>query len=213
MQPSAWRYLGKADPERLAALTHSPPHADLAGALKRGLALRCFHREPREHDASYERAVFSGTVDHGLFDWFFNASTGYRGAFYAAPDVGVRANRALLDHLVEFLLDWALAQQPNRDRSWILASLSKPSAKAWLAEHPGLCPSCAGEWSSSYVSDLQIQNNRWENSSHVHAAWGRQVPRLTKIRIFGGFVDEHHGEWLAAHKSARATHISGHGWS
>ncbi len=161
----------------------------------------------------YERAVFCGIVDPRLFDWFFNSSTGYRGTFYEGPEIGARANRALLDQLAEHLVNWALTQQHDRDRSWILASLSQPSAKAWLAEYPGLCSLCEGEWSSSYVSDLQIQNNRWELSPRVNAAWGRQAPCLTKIRIFGGFIDEHHHEWLAAHKSERASHIWEHGWS
>jgi hypothetical protein len=213
MQPPPWHYVGNSDPQRLAALEEPQPYAELVGALQCGLTLRCFHREPREHDASYERAVFCGTVDSYLFDWFFNASTGYRGAFYEAPDAGTRANRTLLNHLTQFLLNWALSQQPDCDRSWILASLSRPSAKAWLAEYPGLCPSCAGEWDPSYVAELHIQNNRWEDSTHVHAAWGRQAPRLTKIRIFGGFIDEHHREWLAPHKAERATHICEYGWS
>lgn len=213
MQSTAWRYVGKADPARLAALAHPLPHAELAGALLRGLNLKCYHREPREHDASYARAVFCGTVDPRLFDWFFNARTGYRGAYYEAPAAGTLANRALVDQLFDPLVDWALAQQLDRDLPWILASLSKPSAKAWLAEYPGLCASCSGEWSTSYVSDLQIENFRWEAASHIHSTWGRQAPYLTKIRIFGGFIDSEQTEWLSAHKPDRATHIWEHGWS
>ena len=213
VQLSAWRYVGKADPDRLVALAQPSPRAELAGALERRLNLQCFHREAREHDATYKRAVFCGIVDIHLFDWFFNASTGYRGAFYEAPDEGTRANRILVDQLSNFLADWATAHQLEHDREWILASLSKPSAKAWLAEYPGLCASCSGEWSPSYVSDLQIENSRWETSSHVHSAWGRQAPSLTKIRIFGGFIDEQQNEWLAAHKTERATHIWEYGWS
>ena len=170
-------------------------------------------REPREHDASYARAVFCGTVDPRLFDWFFNARTGYRGAYYEAPAAGTLANRALVDQLSDLLVDWALAQQLDCDRPWILASLTKPSAKAWLAECPGLCASCSGEWSPSDVSELQIENSRWEAASHTHSTWGRQAPYLTKIRIFGGLIDSEQSEWLAAHKTDRAAHIWEHGWS
>jgi hypothetical protein len=152
-------------------------------------------------------------VDHSLFDLFFNSCTGYRGAFFEDPQTGISANRALFDDLSAFLIDWASTERPNDGRSWIQASLSQPSAKAWLAEHPGLCPKCAGEWSTSYVSDLKIQNDRWELSRHIHAAWGCQAPRLTKVRFFGGFIDKHHIEWLAPHKSERAKHIWEHGWS
>jgi hypothetical protein len=148
-----------------------------------------------------------------LFDWFFNATTGYRGAFFESASAGTQANRAFVDHLAPFLADWAIGQQLDPDRQWVLASLAKSSAKAWLAEYPGLCTMCAGEWSSSYGAELHIENSRWERSAHVHSAWGRQAPLLSKIRIFGGFVDAQQKEWLASHKTERAEHIWEHGWS
>jgi len=181
--------------------------------MQHGLALKCFHREPRQDNALFTRAVFCGTVDHKLFDWFFNASTGYRGAFFESPEVGISANRSLIEHLATLLAEWALSQQLEHDRQWILASFSQPSAKAWLAEHPGLWHLCAGEWSSTYESELLIENTRWETSSHVHSAWGRQAPSFSKIRIFGGFIDAAQNEWVASHKMERAKHIWEHGWS
>jgi hypothetical protein len=213
MNESAWRYVGKANPERLTALAQPLPNVKLPAALQCGLTLKCFHRESRSDEASYKRAVFCGTVDAQLFDWFFNAGTGYRGAFFESPDLGTRANRSLVDQLAPFLTDWALSQQLDRDRQWILASLSKTSAKAWLAEYPGLCNLCAGEWSTTYVSELHIENSRWETCAHLHSAWGRQAPRLSKVRIFGGFIDATQNEWLASHKAERAKHIWEHGWS
>lgn len=213
MQMSHWRYVREADPQRRRALEYPRPYAELVNGLLHGLALKCFHREARADDATFERAVFCGTVAPDLFDWFFNASTGYRGEFYRSPQVGTRANRTLLDQLTQFLLNWARSRQPNCDESWILASLSCPSAKAWLAEYPGLCPSCVGEWDQSAVAELHIQNDRWEHSPHVHAKWGQQAPLLTKVRIFGGFIDKQHREWLASHKTERATHIYEYGWT
>jgi hypothetical protein len=209
----AWRYKGTADSQRLFALTHPLPQAELPAALENGMKLECFHREPRHDNPAYRRAVFCASVQPALFDWFFNASTGYRGAFFDSPEVGTHFNRTLVDHLAPFLADWALTEKLVTDHHWILASLAKPSAKAWLAEHPGICPDCAGEWSSSYVSGLQIENSRWEQSLHVHSAWGRQAPLFSKIRIFGGFMDDQQNEWLAAHKQDRAKHICEHGWS
>lgn len=213
MQLPTWRYVGTAEPARLASLVRPLPFAELADALQRGLHLECFHREPRQDDAAYNRAVFCGCAGPDLFDWFFNASTGYRGAFFESPVIGSCANRSLIDELAHFLTDWAIAHEFDSDCQWILASLSKPSAKAWLAEYPGLCDKCAGEWSPSYISDLQIENSRWECSSHVHSTWGRQAPRLSKIRIFGGFIDAQLNEWLASHKTERSAHIWEHGWS
>jgi hypothetical protein len=213
VQSSSWRYIGKADPERLVALANPLPHAVLADALRKGLKLECFHREPRQDNHAYERAVFCGSVSLQLFDWFFNASTGYRGAFFDSVSAGTQANRALVDNLTPFLAEWAIAEQLDPDRQWVLASLAKPSAKAWLAEFPGLCDKCAGEWSPSYSAEVQIENSRWECSTHVHSAWGRQAPQLSKIRVFGGFIDLQQNEWLASHKAERAKHIWEHGWT
>lgn len=212
MQSPPWRYVGKGEPGRLAALTNPRPNAELAGALRSALTLQCFHSEPRQDDPAYERAVFCGTVSPELFDWFFNASTGYRGAFFESASAGTQANRALVDQLAPVLADWATAKQ-GADPQRVLASLAKPSAKAWLAEHPGLCPKCAGEWSSSYCAELCIENSRWECSSHIHSAWGRQAPQLSKIRVFGGFINAQRNEWLASHKAERAKNIWEHGWS
>ena len=213
MKQSTWRYTGKSEPPRIQALVRPRPWAELPEALREGLKLKCFHREARQNDHAYRRAVFCGSVNPSLFDQFFNASTGYRGSFFKSPEAGLRANRALLDQLADFLAGWAVLTKHEADPSWVLASLAQTSAKAWLAEYPGLCAHCEGEWSPSYVSDLQIENSRWECSSHVHSVWGRQAPSLSKIRIFGGFIDDQRNEWLAPHKAERATHIWEHGWS
>jgi hypothetical protein len=177
------------------------------------MSLKCFHWEPRQHGTTYERAVFCGAVDPEVFDWFFNATTGYRGAFFESPEVGNRENRLLVDGLTPFLAEWVLAQDSWHGVHRIRASLSKPSAKMWLAEYPGLCALCAGEWSSSYEPELRIYNSRWECSSHIHSAWGTHAPRMTKIRVFGGFMNADGNEWLASHKSERAAHIWEYGWS
>lgn len=213
MQPPSWRYVGTSESTRLDALTHPLPITELADAIRCELKLNCFHSESRQDDATFKRAVFCGSVSHDIFDWFFNARTGYRGAFFESPDNGDRVNRWLLDQLTAFLSDWVIAQELDTDCPWVLASLAKPSAKVWLAESPGLCDQCTGEWNPSYISELQIENTRWELPSHVHSVWGRQAPRLSKIRIFGGFIDSQQNEWLASHKTERAKQIWKHGWS
>jgi hypothetical protein len=208
-----WRYVGADTNSRLDGLAHSRPAAELPAALRAELTVGCYHRDPGQTDASYERAVFCGTVEPTLFDWFFNARTGYRGAYYDSPEAGFRFNRTLIDNLAPALAGWAVAQHQENDVDWILRSLAAPSAKAWLAEHPGLCPACAGEWSPSYVSALHIQNGRWEHAVHTHAEWGRQAPYLTKIRIFGGLINGRSEECVASHKVDRASQIFKHGWS
>jgi hypothetical protein len=182
--------------------------------LKEDMIVVCFHREPRTADTSYSRAVFCGVVGPDLFDWFFNARTGYRGAFFDSPEAGVHANRMPINELSPSLVNWAIANHTDTERDWLVESLGQSTAKTWLAEEPlGLCAKCAGEWSASYVSELEIQNSRWECASDVHSAWGRQAPRLPKIRFFGGFINDQYQEWVAGHKAERANQIWEHGWT
>ena len=174
----------------------------------------CLHRQPRQRDASYARAAFCLDIGHELFDALFNSATGYRGAHFVAPDSGAAANRALLGAVTSMLVEFAIARHEELDRVWVTESLSLPSAKAWLAEDSvALCSSCASGWSTSYVSALHIQNDRWEHSEHPHAVWGRQAPELSKLRVFGGFVNDQHQEWVADNKRDRAQHIWQHGWT
>ena len=176
------------------------------------MGLRCCHWEARQDDNAYGRAVFCGVVASDMFDWFFNAATGYRGAFFESPDVGGRENRSIVDGLSSLLIAWAAPHGYSGEVQRMQVSLAKPSAKVWLAEYPGLCTLCSGEWNSSYTPELR-ENSRWENSTHLHARWGTQAPQFTKIRVFGGFINAAHDDWLASHKAERASHIWEHGWS
>jgi hypothetical protein len=174
----------------------------------------CFHREEKQRDAQYARAAFCINVSPQLFDGFFNSSTGYRGAYFDSPEIGLAANRYLFEQISPQLRASATRLDVNVDDDWLAASLSRPSAKAWLGEDVlALCPKCKGGWSAPYNPQLLIKNGRWENSRHTHAAWGCQAPELGKIRLFGGFIDSEHHEWLAAHKGSRAEQIWEHGWS
>jgi hypothetical protein len=174
----------------------------------------CFHREPKYRDPSYSRAVICLAVSPELFDLFFNAHTGYRGAYFESPDAGLRANRFIADSLTPTFRRWVGELCDGDDPSWAAESFSLPTAKAWLAEKPLTpCARCAGEWDSSYVSALTIVNGRWNESEHAHAAWGRQAPEFTKLRFFGGFVNAEHEQWVATHKEGRAAQIWRHGWS
>jgi len=107
MQSIPWRYVGEAADARVAALAKPRANAELAKALTEGLELECFHQQARDGDPAYHRAVFCGRVDEMLFDWFFNASSGYRGAFFQSAAAGTQANSELLEQLSPFLARWA----------------------------------------------------------------------------------------------------------
>src|SRR5262245_26612501 len=177
-----WNYTGNTDPRRLAALTAGLRLSELIARLKTESRFVCSHSEQKDGDPSYSRAVFCVTVTTELFDLFFNAQTGYRGAYFKGPNVGVRVNRTIIDSLLPTLLHWTAEYCPREDSNWITESLSLPSAKIWLAEEPlSICAKCAGEWSSSYISALKIVNGRWEVSAHTHAVWGSAAPEFTKL--------------------------------
>lgn len=209
-----WTYVGVSTAERRAALQAPMPFPELLKALKQNMRFVCFHRELKQRDPSYARADFCADIGHLLFDAFFNAPTGYRGAHFESPEKGLAANQLMIGELSPILIGWALSHNMDVDRAWLAESLSLQTAKAWLAEDAvALCPGCADGWSQSYASDLLISNGRWEHSSHTHAKWGRQAPHLTKLRIFGGFVNDAHQEWVADHKRGRAQQIWEHGWT
>ena len=202
-----WTFAGADDEARLAALATPFALSDLVHQLRRKSTLVCFHRQPRTADPTFSRAVFCVVVGADLFDRFFNSASGYRGAYFISPEEGTAANRILLDSLAPEFLQFAIGQDPKVDQAWLICSLSKPSAKCWLAEETlHLCSSCVGEWSASYQPKVRIDNSRWEG-------WGGQAPRLTKIRYFGAFVNGANEEWVADHKHGRARQIWGHGWS
>jgi hypothetical protein len=126
----------------------------------------------------------------------------------------VAANRRLIDALSPVLIEWAVARDPSIERAWLIESLSMYKANAWLAEDTvALCQFCAGGWSASYAAAFQILNDRWEHSAHAHAVWGRQAPELSKVRVFGDFVNRAHAERVADHKRDRARQIWEHGWT
>jgi hypothetical protein len=208
-----WSYVGNATSRRRDRLERPEPYPELITALTTS-PIACFHREPKQRDDSYTRADFCLDIGDELFDAFFNASTGYRGAYFVEPEKGLAANRRLITELSPVLAEWATARNPQLDGAWLIESLSLPTAKAWLAEDAvALCPSCAGGWSTSYESNLHILNGRWENAPHTHGVWGRQAPESSKLRIFGGFLNDQHQEWVADHKRERAEHIWEHGWT
>jgi hypothetical protein len=190
------------------------PFPAVVERLKQQMTLVCFHREERSADPAYSRAVFCVEIGATLFDAFFNSSTGYRGAYFASPEEGLAANRFLIDELSQSLVDSASEWVRGVEVTWVRGSLGQPSAKAWLAEEVlALCDRCRGGWSTSYGPELEISNGRWELSNHAHAAWGRQAPSFTKLRLFGGFINGSFEPWVAPHKENRAAQIWAHGWS
>lgn len=148
-----------------------------------------------------------------MFDLFFNAETGYRGAFFRSPYDGLRISAYFIEVLKPVLLARPLDGAIHIDP---IQSLSGVSAKLWLAEvgkgERG-CPGCKGEWKRPSSPTTDIYNDRWEIAPEVPAADGRMAPYLTQVRIFGAFVDDRNNEFIPAQKRTRAEQIHRFGWS
>src|SRR5207245_11569499 len=88
-------------------------------------------------------------------------------------------------------------------------SLNAGLAKAWLAETgKHLCGECYGEWSYPQDNIAEILNGRWETSP-----CGRKAASYTKIRVFGGFLDQAGNEYVPRGKDHRPEDIRHKGWS
>jgi len=103
-----------------------------------------------------------------------------------------------------------------KGRDFAEESLKACSAKVWLAERGkemGDCTHCSGEWSTPQDDVAEILNDRWEKDTNVNARYGRKAPYLTKIRIFGAFLNDLYDEFIPTKKRFRANEIHKVGWS
>jgi hypothetical protein len=214
MYTTVWRYKGTADEARLRGLQTNVRFNDIAALLNRDMEIRCCHTRDCDDKAGYKRTIYCVKLNAEVFDSFFNSRCGYRGPYFQSPDLGLRANEILLQIVRPRLLAWMRTHCPGEDPEFAAASISSPSAKAWLAEKPlSLCARCEGEWDSSMRASLEITNGRWECDSHIHAQWGRQAYLFSKVRFIGAFLNSGGEEYVAPHKLDRAHKISKRGWA
>jgi hypothetical protein len=168
----------------------------------------------------FKRPVYTVQISEAFFDQFFNASCGYRAAYYRSPGAGINANHVFMKAVSGPLLEAHVTASIDMTTELVEQSLATPSAKAWLAEagkEPERdCPTCRGEWSTGNCGPAdvaEILNERWELTSGVKAEWGRKAPYLTKLRVMGAFLDECHNELVPYDKRFRAQEIHAFGWS
>ncbi len=215
MSKHRWDFSDSVPDVRSRYLIDPPPFSAIVDDIRDRMNILCCHGEPCVSERGFARVVFCIRVPGPLFDLFFNSGNGYRAGYYRSSKEGTGGNRLFIRTLMPSLLAWHEKWKGPHDTSVIQQSLKLPSAKVWLAEHPGLCHSCSGEWSAPQeISTSQIRNDRWELCrDDVRAQWGCAAPLLTKIRIFGAFLDSQNHEYVPAHKRDRTQHIFGYGWS
>lgn len=205
--------------ERRTILEASDAFDSVASQIANSLEVLCCHKsEIRGTD--FKRPIYTIRIAETLFDQFFNASYGYRAAFYRSPGTGMDANHLFLKTIAARLLKARATECVDMKADFIEQSLGTPSAKAWLAEagkEPERdCPACKGEWSTTSCGPAtlaELQNGRWELATGVKAEWGRKAPYLTKLRVMGAFLDDRCNELVPQDKRYRAQEIHAFGWS
>jgi len=182
--------------------------------LSREMEVLCCHRPDCDDMAGFSRVIFNLRAPSQTLDLFFNSEHGYRGSYFVSPHAGLAANDAIIKRLKPLLLAWAAQHQLALDQTFAGESLTSSSAKVWITESGSqLCQQCIGEWSNPTDEEPDILNGRWEVTDTPNAHRGRKAPHVSKLRVFGAFLNDRHDEFVPARKRHRAFHINEGGWS
>ena len=209
-----WNYSSAVPSERVAKLLAPSSIGTIANQIAADMGITCCHFQICDDNADFGRVVYCIKVSEDLFDLFHNSPYGYRGSYYRSPGEGMDANVAFIGAISSQLLAQSKAGVSQVETERVRESLTSLSAKAWLAENGlGLCPKCEGEWGNPSDNLPEILNGRWEHGESQSLRHGRKAPRLTKIRVFGAFVDDRNNEFVPCRKRHRARDIHLWGWS
>jgi hypothetical protein len=198
---------------RMQPLLAPPAFEDIINSIKNEMKVLCFHFQDCADHNSFSRAVYCIQVSELLFDLFFNSKHGYRAWYYRSPHTGVKNNQLFIKSVLPLLL----GSDQTKDSRKTEESLNCYSAKVWLAEKgkevDKKCSGCTGEWEYPQNNVAEIMNNRWEKAIDLKATCGEKAPYLTKIRIFGAFLNKQNDELIPETKRFRADQIYEFGWS
>jgi len=206
--------------DRRTTLLNAPVFEHIIKLIQYEMTILCCHDQPCTDDDRFSRAVYCLKVSKPLFDLFFNSNQGYRAWYYRSSHSGLINNEIFIKSLLPSLIasdQTKEAEQRGFSTKKATESLKGYSAKAWLAEKTKeidtTCNGCIGEWHYPQDDTIEIYNNRWENTNNSNAKCGRKAPYLTKIRIFGAFLNDQYDELIPARKRYRAEEINQFGWS
>ncbi|MFC6674079.1 hypothetical protein [Marinobacterium aestuariivivens] len=209
-----WGYSTTFPNERAAKLLAPSTIGTIANRIAAEMEITCCHFQTCHDHSDFGRVVYCIRVSEDLFDLFFNSPHGYRGAYYRSRGEGINANAVFISTLAPKLIARSAPGASMEELTRIRESLSSLSAKSWLAENAlGLCPECEGEWGNPTDFCADIINGRWEHGDSGPQCSGRKAPQLTKIRIFGAFLDDRNNEFIPRRKRNRAQDIHSFGWS
>jgi hypothetical protein len=213
-----WEFDPSLGTSRIRELSKPPSFDSVVEQIAREMKILCCDPDPAKEapDKGISRIVFCVQVAPRLFDLFFNSEKGFRAAYYESPERGLEAERKFISVVMPKLLESGERNCKQWDREFAEKSLTKDSAKVWLAERgKGLCAKCSGEYGHAQNNRAEIRNRRWESvvGPHADAKNGRKAPYLTKLRIFGAFLYENLKVWDPPKKQDRAKQIHEFGWT
>jgi len=211
---SAWHFISTVGDKRIDALLRESAFTEVVGIVIRDMEVLCGHTQSCNDMAGFSRVIFNLRIPTSTFDLFFNSESDYRGAYFKSPDAGLAANEACIRRLTPLLLAWAEQNELSLDRKFAQQSLASPTAKVWLTEFEShLCAKCVGEWGSPRDEVPEIFNGRWEHVRSPSNWRGSKAPFLSKLRVFGAFLNERYAEFTPTRKRLRAQELYEYGWS
>jgi hypothetical protein len=206
--------------DRKTNLLNPPNFETIIVSIQNEMKILCCHDQECRDDNRFSRAIYCLKISEPLFDLFFNSKHGYRAWYYCSPHFGLKINERLITTLLPFLLASDQTKEAEKNgfsKAKASESLKSFSAKAWLTEIgkeiDNNCAGCTGEWGYPQDDNAEIFNDRWDKTNAQKAKCGRKAPYLTKIRIFGAFLNSKHDEFIPADKRYRAKEIHEFGWS
>lgn len=212
-----WSFVETINGERLMNLESGLTFEEIVQNIRQMMEIKCCVKESlRDAPVDGYRYFFSLKVDPKLVDLFFNSKFGIRGWYYQSAYEGIEKTNHMITELSQELIEYGSSQ--GESIAEIKESLKLRSAKAWIAESGNtLCDMCPGEWHSPSDDEPEIFNDRWENldcNEFPLSRYGRKAPYgLTRIRVFGGWIDENGNEYVSPRKVKRASDINLYGWS
>jgi hypothetical protein len=208
-----WQFSESIGNERIKLLYSAPEFEEIVERISKEMEVLCCHFQPCDDNSDFSRITFNIRVSSSLFDLFFNSSNGYRGAYFQSPNHGLQANDIFIQRISPLLLN-SVTNNSDFDFNFAKESLISPSAKVWLAECGSHnCERCKGEWSNPIDESAEILNNKWEKVDSSNGLRGRKAAFLTKLRVFGAFLDTSHNVFVPVRKCRRAEEIHECGWS
>jgi hypothetical protein len=211
---ASWTYAPSISRERAEFLLAPRSFEQIVKRIAFEMQHLCCHSQTCDENNAFVRIVYCLRISVDTFDLFYNSPNGYRGAYFRSPFEGLIANANLLRGLFPRIAALSERRASADDQAFVCESLSSTTAKVWLAEHGmGICEACEGEWGNPSDDAAEILNGRWDVEDSAFARRGRKAPRLTKVRVFGAFLDSRHNELVPNRKRYRANQIHQWGWS